>query len=116
MSVPSWQHALEDAKKHVEEVSVQDYLESKDQWVLVDVRREQERREHGAIAVAHHCMLDDIQAELTTVVPDKKTPIIFYCAGGVRSLVAGHWAKSMGYEVVRSLRGGFAAWEAKHLP
>ena len=48
--------------------------------------------------------------------PDKSTPIIAYCAGGTRSLLAGRILKELGYQDVSSMRGGFTAWKNHGLP
>src|SRR5262249_36919496 len=48
--------------------------------------------------------------------PDKSTPIIAYCAGGTRSLLAGRILKELGYQDVVSMRGGFTAWKNQGLP
>jgi adenylyltransferase/sulfurtransferase len=45
------------------------------------------------------------------VVPDKSTPVVLYCAGGTRSLLAGRTLKEMGYETVTSMAGGYGAWK-----
>jgi adenylyltransferase/sulfurtransferase len=50
------------------------------------------------------------------VVPDKRTPLVVYCAGGTRSLLAGRTLKEMGYETVTSMAGGFGAWKGAGLP
>ena len=44
-------------------------------------------------------------------VPDKQAPIIAYCAGGTRSLIAARTLKEMGYTSVVSMSGGFTAWK-----
>ena len=44
------------------------------------------------------------------MVPDRGTRIIFYCAGGGRSLLAADSLRQMGYESVESMAGGYQAW------
>jgi molybdopterin/thiamine biosynthesis adenylyltransferase len=48
--------------------------------------------------------------------PDKNAPIVAYCAGGTRSLLAGRILKELGYTDVVSMRGGFNAWKNQGLP
>src|SRR5712691_4724555 len=45
-------------------------------------------------------------------VPDKSKTIVLYCAGGVRSLIAGSTLKQMGYKNAISMSGGFGQWKA----
>ena len=44
-------------------------------------------------------------------VPDRNAPIIAYCQGGTRSLMAARALKEMGYQDVVSMSGGFGAWK-----
>ena len=43
--------------------------------------------------------------------PDRDAPLVIYCAGGVRSLLAARNLKDMGYTNPVSLVGGFNAWK-----
>ena len=52
-----------------------------------------------------------LEIKVETAIPDKNTPIIAYCAGGVRSLLAGKMLKEMGYQNVTSMTGGYNAWK-----
>lgn len=46
------------------------------------------------------------------VQPESKRPIVLYCAGGMRSIMAAEALVRMGYnkDQLKSLKGGFAAW------
>ena len=82
---------------------------------LVDVREKEEYREGhlpGAISVPRGFL--DMRIE--EVVSDKRTPIVLYCAGGTRSLLAGRTLKEMGYEDVVSMSGGYGAWKGAGHP
>ena len=59
--------------------------------------------------------LDEIQLRAESEL-EKSTPIVIYCAHGVRSIHALMALKSMGYENVRSLQGGLCAWEEQGYP
>ena len=48
--------------------------------------------------------------------PDHDTPIVLYCAGGVRSLFAAKTLEQMGYSERASMTGGFQAWKSQGLP
>jgi rhodanese-related sulfurtransferase len=47
---------------------------------------------------------------------DKKSDIIVYCAHGIRSLHGLVALQKMGFEKIRSLEGGIAAWEELNGP
>jgi adenylyltransferase/sulfurtransferase len=77
---------------------------------LLDVREKEEFRDGhlpGAVSVPRGFL--DLRVE--EVVPDKSTPLILYCAGGTRSLLAGRTLREMGYTDVTSMSGGYGAWK-----
>jgi rhodanese-related sulfurtransferase len=47
---------------------------------------------------------------------DPTRRVILYCNSGVRAILAAYTLKSMGYERVENLAGGFDAWKAAGLP
>lgn len=49
------------------------------------------------------------------VSPNSDQPIVLYCAGGLRSVMAAASLVGMGYkkENIKSLKGGFGAWNKK---
>ncbi len=104
---------MDDARKEVRELSVQqtkDLLEKNGKHLLLDVREKDEYREghlEGAVSLPRGFL--EIKVEST--VPDKSTPLVAYCAGGVRSLLAAKALKEMGYEDVISMAGGYTAWK-----
>jgi sulfur-carrier protein adenylyltransferase/sulfurtransferase len=84
-------------------------------YTLVDVREKEEYREGhlpGALSVPRGFL--DMRIE--EVVPDKAAPLVLYCAGGTRSLLAGRTLKEMGYTNIVSMSGGFGAWKGAGLP
>ncbi len=104
---------MDDARKEVRELSVQqtkDLLEKNGKHLLLDVREKDEYREghlEGAVSLPRGFL----EIKVETTVPDKATPIVAYCAGGVRSLLAAKALKEMGYEDVISMAGGYTAWK-----
>ena len=44
------------------------------------------------------------------MIPDARTRIICYCAGGTRSALVADNLAQMGYETIESMIGGFQAW------
>ena len=82
--------------------------------IVVDVREDNERREHGVIPGAVHIPLSAIPQSLDQL--DRDRPIIFHCAGGGRSALAADFVQQQGYAHVANLDGGFAAWDASGKP
>jgi sulfur-carrier protein adenylyltransferase/sulfurtransferase len=110
----TFQELMAEARKQVPEVSAQqvnDLLRNNGKpTVILDVRETDEWRQghlEGAVSLPRGFL--EIKVEST--VPDKNTPIIAYCAGGVRSLIAGKALKELGYENVTSMAGGYGAWK-----
>jgi len=109
---------VEDAKKRVREVSIEDTktrLDCGDKFVLVDVREESEyAKDHlpGAIHLGKGVIERDIEGS----VPELNTPIVLYCGGGYRSALAADNLQKMGYTNVLSMDGGIRGWREKHYP
>jgi rhodanese-related sulfurtransferase len=109
---------VEDAKKRVREVSIEDTkarLDRGDKFVLVDVREEGEyAKDHlpGAI----HLGKGVIERDIEECVPELNTPIVLYCGGGYRSALAADNLQKMGYTNVLSMDGGIRGWREKHYP
>jgi sulfur-carrier protein adenylyltransferase/sulfurtransferase len=109
----TYKQLMDEARQVVPEAPVEEIktqLERGEQWILLDVREREEYREghlDGALSVPRGFL--EIRIEET--VPDKNTPIIAYCAGGVRSLIAARTLKELGYENVVSMSGGYTAWK-----
>jgi len=109
----TYKQLMEEARQVIPEVPVEEVktrLERGEQWTLLDVREREEYREghlEGALSLPRGFL--EIRVEET--VPEKNTPIIAYCAGGVRSLMAARTLKEMGYENVMSMTGGYTAWK-----
>ncbi len=110
----SFQDIMAEARKEIPEVSAQQVNEllknNGKSPVMLDVRESDEWRQghlEGAIALPRGFL----EIKVESAVPDKNSPIIAYCAGGVRSLLAAKVMKEMGYQNVSSMAGGYAAWK-----
>ena len=79
--------------------------------VVVDVREKHEWNE-GYIPGAIHVPRGFLELQIEEAVPDKSKTVVLYCAGGVRSLIAGSTLKQMGYQNAISMSGGFGQWKA----
>jgi molybdopterin/thiamine biosynthesis adenylyltransferase/rhodanese-related sulfurtransferase len=114
----SYQEILEEARTVVPEVTADDVRraqESKSGPVLLDVREKEEYRD-GHLAGSVSVPRGFLEMQVEGHVPDKTTPIIAYCQGGTRSLLAGRILKEMGYTNVKSMGGGFGAWKNGGFP
>ena len=107
---------LREARAEIREVTPAqvDRLRREGGIALVDVREAFEWEQGhlpGATLVAKSHLEQDIEA----AVPSRDTPVVLYCAGGIRSLFAGQTLASMGYTDVASMSGGFQDWKGKGL-
>ena len=109
----TYKELMDEAREAVPEVTVDDVkarLENGQRPVLLDVREREEYREghlEGALALPRGFM----EMRVEEAVPDKSAPVVAYCAGGVRSLIAARTLKEMGYADVSSMAGGYTAWK-----
>ncbi len=83
--------------------------------VLVDVREKLEWNE-GHIPGAIHVPRGYLELQIEEAVPDKSKTVVLYCAGGVRSLIAGVTLQQMGYRDPISMSGGFGQWKGSGYP
>jgi rhodanese-related sulfurtransferase len=109
---------VEDAKKRVQEVSIDQVkarLDRGEKFLLVDVREESEyAKDHlpGAIHLGKGIIERDIEERA----PELSTPLILYCGGGYRSALAADNLQTMGYTNVLSMDGGIRGWREKQYP
>ena len=110
----SFQDIMAEARKEIPEVSAQQVNEllknNGNSPVVLDVRESDEWRQ-GHLEGALPLPRGFLEIKVESAVPNKETPIIAYCAGGVRSLLAAKAMKEMGYQNVSSMAGGYAAWK-----
>ncbi len=102
--VPEWTTTqVNDALKHQQDTTDQDV-------VVVDVREKNEW-DQGYVPGAIHVPRGYLELQIEEAVPDKSKKVVLYCAGGVRSLMAGSTLQQMGYKDVVSMAGGFGQWK-----
>ena len=82
---------------------------------LIDVR-EKEEVDQGLIPGATHVPRGFLELRIEGLIPDRKTPIVAYCAGGNRSLLAAEGLQRLGYENVVSMTGGYTRWRDEGKP
>jgi len=109
----TYKQLMEEARQAVPEVTIDEVknrVERGEKWALLDVREREEYRE-GHLDGALSLPRGFLEMRVEEAVPDKSAPVIAYCAGGVRSLIAARTLKEMGYENVASMSGGYTAWK-----
>src|SRR5262245_4873915 len=109
----TYKQLMDEARQVVPEVAIDEVknrVERGEKWALLDVREREEYRE-GHLDGALSLPRGFLEMRVEEAVPDKSAPIIAYCAGGVRSLIAARTLKEMGYENVASMSGGYTAWK-----
>jgi rhodanese-related sulfurtransferase len=115
---PRFLKIVEDTKKRVREVTIDDVkakLDRGEKFLLIDVREESEyAADHlpGAI----HLGKGIIERDVEDRVPNPDTPMVLYCGGGFRSALAADNLQKMGYTQVLSMDGGIRGWREEGLP
>jgi molybdopterin/thiamine biosynthesis adenylyltransferase/rhodanese-related sulfurtransferase len=109
----SYRDLLAEARAEVREVTTAEAeLAAARGDTLLDCREESEW-EQGHVSGATHLSKSYIEQDIEALAPDRATPIVVYCAGGIRSLFAAQTLVSMGYSDVSSMGGGFQAWKSE---
>ena len=112
------QDFLDEARQLVPEITVEEVAERHQRGedvVLLDVREKDEVRTgyiNGAISVPRGFL----EMQVTGQIPDTDQDVVVYCAGGVRSLLAGRIMREMGYQNVSSMAGGITKWKEDGYP
>ena len=111
-----FQKLVAEAKKNITEISPNEAKQRLEHGAIaIDVREEEDFGE-GHIAGAKHLSRGIVELEIEDEIPDVEQPIICYCGGGSRAALVTESLQKMGYKNVRSIRGGFRAWQAAGLP
>ena len=108
----SFRELLAAAKSKIQEVDTQTVAEkiAAKQVVVLDVR-EPDEFEQGALKNVVHIPRGHLEAQVESKIVDKNSPVIVYCAGGVRSAFAAETLQQLGYTSVLSMAGGFGKWK-----
>ncbi|HEY8285222.1 MAG TPA: molybdopterin-synthase adenylyltransferase MoeB, partial [Chloroflexota bacterium] len=109
----SFQQLLRETREQVREESpatVSARLKSGTRPVVLDVR-EQDEVDQGIVAGARHIPRGYLETRIEQEIPDHSTPIVVYCAGGVRSVLAAASLAVLGYDDVVSMSEGFNGWK-----
>ena len=115
---PGFLKLVDEARKRIKETNVQEVkhkLDVGEKFHLVDCREESEWA-RGHLPGAIHLGKGVIERDIEKTIPDTKSPIIIYCGGGYRSVLAAENIQKMGYTNVLSMDGGWRGWTAAGLP
>jgi len=111
-------HLVEELRPAVKELTVnqvKDMMGTGEKFNLIDVREDYEWQ-HGSLPNAVHLSKGVIERDIESAIPDKETPIVLFCSGGFRSIVAAYNVQKMGYDKVYSMAGGLKGWMATSFP
>ena len=109
---PQFLKVVADARGRVAECTVADVVARRgrgEAFTLIDVREEGEYAA-GHAPGAVHIGKGVIERDIETQVPDPAAPVVLYCGGGYRSVLAAEVLGRMGYTNVESMQGGWTGW------
>lgn len=121
MPFRSFDDVVADAKRTVPEVDCEELAELMDpandtpDLLVVDVRDAEERARGfvpGSVGISRGTLERDIAKVAfggSVSDTDLARPMVVYCAGGMRSILAAAALRAMGFANVQSLEGGFGA-------
>ena len=112
MPLPEFKQIVDDARRHIQEIGPSDLVrmqQAGEDFTLIDVREPDEHAK-GTIAGAVTMPRGILERDIDQVTSDTNRKIVLYCAGGFRSLLAAQSLKSMGFNDVISLSGGYRGW------
>ena len=113
----SFRELLSAAKSQIVEVSTDEAASriTTAGTVVLDVR-EPDEYEQGALVDVVHIPRGHLEAQVEARISGHDTPIVVYCAGGVRSAFAAKTLGELGYTDVVSMAGGFGRWKDEGKP
>lgn len=111
-----------EAAATVRDISTQDLrreIERNPELVLIDIRMPDEIRSMGgAIKAPQNVNIPRgwLEFRVTRHAQRKDVPIVVYCGGNIRSVLATHTLQQMGYTNVKNYADGFIGWKRQGLP
>lgn len=103
---------VNEVRQRVNEVDVHQvkrWMEQNRPFVLLDVREESEWAK-GHLPSAQYLGRGILERDIETRYPELDTPLVLYCGGGFRSVLAAENLQNMGYRDVISMDGGYRGW------
>lgn len=106
------------ARAQIREVSapqLKSALDGREPLTVVDIR-ERDEFNQGHIPGSVFIPRGFLELRIEEQQPDRTAPLVIYCAGGVRSILAARNLHEMGYANVASLAGGYNGWLSAGYP
>lgn len=103
----------------IDTVTLRRELERNPNLLLIDIRTPGEiEGQGGAIKAARNVNIPRgwLEFRVTDHAASKDMPIVVYCGGNIRSPLAAHTLKQMGYTNVRNYADGYIGWRRQGLP
>ena len=122
--MPTYKELLSNTKKQIREIGTDELKRTLEATAapnkpalpaLIDVR-EADELQAGVLPGAIPIPRGYLELRIEEKVPDKASPVVIYCAAGVRSAFAARTLEELGYTDVASLRGGFNRWSDQGFP
>jgi molybdopterin/thiamine biosynthesis adenylyltransferase/rhodanese-related sulfurtransferase len=105
----TYRELLKEVKDRIVEVDARE-AQDLESAAWIDVR-EQDEWDEGHLPGAVHVPRGNLESRIESVVPDKTTPVVLYCASASRSAFAAESLLALGYERPMSLAGGYTDWK-----
>ncbi|ACQ93625.1 Rhodanese domain protein [Tolumonas auensis DSM 9187] len=115
---PRFLALVNEVRQRVDEVDVHQvkrWMEQSRPFVLLDVREESEWNK-GHLPSAQYMGRGILERDIETSFPELDTPLVLYCGGGFRSVLAADNLQQMGYRDVISMDGGYRGWKDAGYP
>src|SRR5262245_65687557 len=96
---------VDQARQRVREFTIDEFvgrLEVGERYILLDVREDHEWA-NGHIPSAHHLGRGLLERDIEQLLPERTAPIVVYCDGDFRSVLAADSLQKLGYANVFSL-------------
>ena len=104
---------IKEAHMVVPKINCEELAANKDGLIIIDVRESSELEETGSIDGAINIPRGLIEMKLSpnNESIDVSTPIVVFCGGGSRAVLAGSTLLDLGFKNVKNLAGGFREWK-----
>jgi rhodanese-related sulfurtransferase len=113
---PGFLKIVDEARPRVRELTVDEARAAVKRGArLIDVREDNEWDESHAKG-AEHIGKGIIERDIEKLAPDPNAELILYCGGGFRAVLAADSLQKMGYSNVKSVAGGWRAWQEAGAP
>lgn len=108
-----YEFVLIEMEDDIMEITVHELKEKLDEFRIIDVREAEEFAEGhvpNAVNVPLGAFIRDLKRKGEELVPKDKE-VVVYCGSGVRGGIAASFVQEKGWENVKNLTGGYAAWK-----